>query len=479
MVMLVTVGSRTQRTLDKQLGVGRPVDDVDVLVVELMHDTVDTAAAHTDACTYRIDTVVIALDCHLGTLSGHARDLLDGNQTVGDLGNLLFQQTLQEGRAGTGENDLRIVVLVVDTLDDGTHGLALTIHVTGDLLALGQDEFVVVIVDEEHLALPHLIDLSGHDLTDLVLVFVVKLIVLQLQHLAGQCLTQREDGTATELSEVDRLGHFLADLVVGLNLARVGEADLLVLVSHLTVGDYHTVAVNFKVTLVGVDDDVKVLVAAVDLCQHVAEAFLQHAHERGAVDVLGIFKLPEGVDHRHLLVVFLSCYHISFSLLFSRCKNLHHDLSHTQAWSLFEVDEVFGIFHLIHVEVVVHVHLHGTFLAFNFHLFVDSDHEVSSVDTLEDAAYLLSVSLEHFHGLAHKVVVLLFHLERLTETCRSHFELIVLVVAAEMVLDILAQLCAVFDPHAVGMVNFNSNLVIGRNIDIHQEVVFVLQPLIH
>ncbi len=281
-----------------------------------MHNAVDTAATHTDAGAYRIDTVVIALDSHLGTLSGHACDLLDGNQTVGDLGNLLLQQTLQEGGTGTGEYDLRIVVLVVDTLDDGTHGLALAIHVAGDLLALGQDELVVVVVDKEHFALPHLIDLSGHDLADLVLVFVVKLIVLELQHLAGQCLTQRENGTAAELGEVDRLRHFLTHLVVGLYLACVGETDLFVFVSHLAVSDNHTVAVNLKVTFVGVDDDIKVFVAAVDLCQHVAEAFLQHAHERGTVDVLGILKLPEGVDHRHLLVVFLSCYHIYFSLLF-------------------------------------------------------------------------------------------------------------------------------------------------------------------
>ena len=69
---------------------------------------------------------------------------------------------------------------------------------------------------------------------------------------------------------------------------------------------------NLKVTLVRVDDDVKVLVAAEYLGYHVAEAFLKNADKRGAVDVFGLLELLEGLYHARTQLFFL-CH--SFSLL--------------------------------------------------------------------------------------------------------------------------------------------------------------------
>ncbi len=128
--------------------------------------------------------------------------------------------------------------------------------------------------------------------------------MLQLQHLRSESLAQVQDGAATELGEVDSLRHILAHLIVGLNLACLGERDLLVLVLHLAVCHNHAVTVYLKVALVGVHDNVEVLVATENLCKHIAETLLEHTHESCAVDVLCFLKLFERVEHAHCIVFF-------------------------------------------------------------------------------------------------------------------------------------------------------------------------------
>ena len=78
---------------------------------------------------------------------------------------------------------------------------------------------------------------------------------------------------------------------------------------HVGVGDGAVfddgaVAVDLEVALVGVDDDVVVLVASLCLGDDAAEALFEHAHQGGAVDVLGFLELCKGVDE--FVVLFLS-----------------------------------------------------------------------------------------------------------------------------------------------------------------------------
>ena len=61
------------RPLYEERGVGGVVDYVDVLVAELAHDAVDTAALDAHACAHGIDALVVALYGNLGALTGDAR----------------------------------------------------------------------------------------------------------------------------------------------------------------------------------------------------------------------------------------------------------------------------------------------------------------------------------------------------------------------------------------------------------------------
>ena len=54
---------------------------------------------------------------------------------------------------------------------------------------------------------------------------------------------------------------------------------------------------NLKVALVGVDDDVKILVRAIDLGDDVTETLFEHTDKCRAVDVLVLFKFLKGFNH--------------------------------------------------------------------------------------------------------------------------------------------------------------------------------------
>ncbi len=189
----------TQRTLYKERGVVGEVDHIDILVAQLTDDTVDTEPLHPHAGTYRIDAVVIGLYGYLRALTRDAGNTLDGDQPIGNLGDLLFEEPLQKHRRGAGEDDPRIVVLVLHTGYHCTGMLSLAEEIAGYLFGLGQDQLIVLIVEQQQLLFPDLIDLSRDDLTHFLLVLVVKVVFLQLQDLRCQCLAQVEDGTASEM----------------------------------------------------------------------------------------------------------------------------------------------------------------------------------------------------------------------------------------------------------------------------------------
>ena len=96
-------------------------------------------------------------------------------------------------------------------------------EVAGDLLALGEVELVLLVVHEEGLALPRLVDFGADEFAHAVLVLVVERVVLEFEDFSGQCLSEGEDGAASEVGEVDFLCHVFAHLVVRCDLSRLCE----------------------------------------------------------------------------------------------------------------------------------------------------------------------------------------------------------------------------------------------------------------
>ena len=98
---------RTQRIFDENGRIVAPVDDVDLLAAQFVHDGVDSLSVHSDTCSYRIHIRIIGPYGNLCTGSCFSCNALDLNNTVFHLSHLGLKETFYKLRMGTGYEDLR------------------------------------------------------------------------------------------------------------------------------------------------------------------------------------------------------------------------------------------------------------------------------------------------------------------------------------------------------------------------------------
>ena len=84
-----------------------PLDDIDLLAVQLAGDVGNTRTAGTNACTDRIDVLIVRNNSDLGAVACLTRDGLDLDDTGVNFRYLQLKQTLNQPRVGAGNNDLR------------------------------------------------------------------------------------------------------------------------------------------------------------------------------------------------------------------------------------------------------------------------------------------------------------------------------------------------------------------------------------
>ena len=292
---------RVKGTGYHELNVGSPSNHVDILTAQFVNDAAQTATLYADTGTYRIDAVIVALHSNLGTFARDACYLVNGDEAVLYLGYLSLQHALQESRVCAAQDDAGLAASVLYTGDDGTSGLTFTEEVARNLFLTGQQQLVALFVHKKSLAFPSLIDFGADDFTLAVLILVVEGVIFQLHDAAGECLAQLQNCATAEFGHINTLAHFLSYLVVVLYLLCLAQGDFLVWVIHFTIGHNDAVVVNLEVALVGIDNDVVVLIGAVHLGDDVAEAFLQHAHQRSAIDVVLLLEVGENLYHVYRL----------------------------------------------------------------------------------------------------------------------------------------------------------------------------------
>ena len=95
-------------------------NDVDLFATQLGDDHPDAGASRPDAGTDRIDSIGVRDDCDLRTVTRFAGDPDDLDVTVGDLGHLDLEQSLDQLGAAPGNDDSRSLHRVGDV---GDHGL--------------------------------------------------------------------------------------------------------------------------------------------------------------------------------------------------------------------------------------------------------------------------------------------------------------------------------------------------------------------
>ena len=269
--------------------------------------TLDT---HTSA--YRINTIVEGLNRHFGTLTRDTGDVLNRNQTLFHLRHLLLKQPLQEQRSRTAQDDLRVLVLVIYLYYHRANHLSFAVEIRRDLVLFRQVELVALFVKQQHLFLPHLVQLTRHHLTDHLFVLLIKHLFLQLKDLRCQGLTQVQDHTTAKRSQLHFIRHLFADLCLVIQQQGVAQRNLRIRVRHVAILHHQTVTVDLQVTLVRVHDHRVVRRRTVHLCNNALERLLQHRDKGLFVNAFEVFKLRENVNQIDRLLLFFCCHFLIY-----------------------------------------------------------------------------------------------------------------------------------------------------------------------
>src|SRR5690606_33634027 len=208
-----------------------PLDDVDLLALQLGDHRLHAAAAHADAGADGVDGAVVGDHRHLGAaarVAGHGADLDD---PVVDLRHLLGEQLGHEAAVGAGQQDLRALGLAAHVVDVAADAVADVEVLARDRLVAAHDAFAAAQVDDDVAVLDprdHAVDYPADPVLELlVLALALGLANLRGHHLAGHL--------GLHAAELERGQNLLVDLahegvLVGpLGVGQADDADRLLL----------------------------------------------------------------------------------------------------------------------------------------------------------------------------------------------------------------------------------------------------------
>ena len=196
----------------------------------------------------------------LGAAARIARHGADLDDAVIDFRHFLREQAHHELRMRAREENLRPARFAAHVVDIGADAIAGAEALARDHLVAAHDAFGAAEIDDDGAELRALDD-AVHDLADAVLVFVVLALALGVAHLLHDHLLGVLRVDAVEIDRRQRLGDDVADLGGGIARARVGQADLdLVVVDQL---DDVQIARDMRLAGLGIDLDLDLVLAAV------------------------------------------------------------------------------------------------------------------------------------------------------------------------------------------------------------------------
>ena len=202
-------------------------DDVDALAAQLADDHAHARAARAYAGAHRVHTVRMGDHGDLAAagngltvtaaVAGLARDHLDLDEAVGDLGHLELEQLAHELLAAPRELDLRTLGGLLHAHDHGLDASAVLVVLGLDLLAPRQLGLDAAQLDQRVVARVALLDDAGDQLADAVDVLLVHEVALGLTDALEDDLLGRHRGDAAEIVRRD---------LDALDLAHVDAAEV-------------------------------------------------------------------------------------------------------------------------------------------------------------------------------------------------------------------------------------------------------------
>src|SRR6266536_5608038 len=136
-----------KRISDKSRRILRPVDNVDLLAVQLAHHRTDPLAHRPDAGALGVHPGLGGPYRDLRPVTGFPRDRGDLHGAIGDLRDLEREQLLHQRRVGPGQADLRAAEALHHVYDHALDPHAVLVDLAGYLLGGGQDGLHLAQVD--------------------------------------------------------------------------------------------------------------------------------------------------------------------------------------------------------------------------------------------------------------------------------------------------------------------------------------------
>src|SRR5690606_14318175 len=146
---------------------------------EFAHDGLHAGATGADAGADGIDLGGGAGDGDLGAITGLAREGLDLDGAVGDLGDLEVKEAADKLRAGAAEDDLGTARRGIDREQQAADAFAGLGFLAGHLLLAGHGRLGLAQINVEVAAFAPTHG-AGHDVADLVLEIVVNAVLFKL-----------------------------------------------------------------------------------------------------------------------------------------------------------------------------------------------------------------------------------------------------------------------------------------------------------
>ena len=242
---------RAERVLDEPRRVAAPLDHVDLLAVQFVHDVLNANPAQADARTDGVDTLLPGKDCHLAAGTGLAGDADDLDRPVVYLRHFHLEESPDERLVRPGHDDLRSPDRLVDGLEKDLIALSHAVSVVWRLFRHGKHGFrasqfdgnVSARLDALHRDGVHLADFVGVLLEDDVTLGFSKALN---HHLLGSlgCDASRAVGQCPGRHVVAQVGDRADLLRVGQRY--LGEGILHLLDDRLHDGDVHVPRVRVE-----------------------------------------------------------------------------------------------------------------------------------------------------------------------------------------------------------------------------------------
>src|SRR5690606_29878737 len=158
--------------------------DVDPLATQLADDGLHARALQPYARADRIDRIVTRRHRDLGAAADLARDRLDLDDALVDLGHLELEQARDETRIRPREDQTRTLRRLLHALQHRTDRLALAEPLARVLLLPRDDRLGIARLVQHHhdLAALHLLHLARQQIPDLARVLLADLVPLALAH---------------------------------------------------------------------------------------------------------------------------------------------------------------------------------------------------------------------------------------------------------------------------------------------------------